>query len=123
MKRHLVTKGSFYERLADHGHELVSDEDFAHLYAEGKGRPSVPPSVMCGPCCAPPMTGPRHRDLPADKSGLGLESGHGVDDWFEGIGATTFSLMRARMWPMTPTAPCSKKRWNGRWKQASSNSP
>ena len=46
MRRHLVTKGSFYERLADHGHELVSDEDFAHLYAEGKGRPSVPPSVM-----------------------------------------------------------------------------
>ncbi len=43
MRRHLVTKGSFYERLADHGHELVSDEDFAHLYSEGKGRPSVPP--------------------------------------------------------------------------------
>ncbi len=28
-----MTKGSFYERLADHGHELVSDEDFAHLSA------------------------------------------------------------------------------------------
>jgi len=24
-----VTKGSFYERLADHGHEIVSDDDFA----------------------------------------------------------------------------------------------
>ena len=33
MRRQLVTKGSFYERLADHGHELVSDEDFAHLSA------------------------------------------------------------------------------------------
>ena len=22
MRRHLVTKGSFYERLADHGHEV-----------------------------------------------------------------------------------------------------
>ena len=33
MRRQLVTKGSFYERLADHGHEIISDEDFAHLYA------------------------------------------------------------------------------------------
>ena len=33
MRRHIVTKGSFYERLADHGHEIVSDEDFAALYA------------------------------------------------------------------------------------------
>ncbi len=29
VRRHLVTKGSFYERLADHGHEIVSDDDFA----------------------------------------------------------------------------------------------
>lgn len=31
MRGHLVTKGSFYERLADHGHEVVSDDDFAQL--------------------------------------------------------------------------------------------
>ena len=37
-----MTKGSFYERLADHGHEVISDEDFAHLYAEGKGPPFGP---------------------------------------------------------------------------------
>lgn len=41
-----ATKGSFYERLAVHGHEIVVDGDFAHLYADGRGRPSVPPSVM-----------------------------------------------------------------------------
>lgn len=46
VRRHLVTKGSFYERLAEHGHEIVSDEDFARLYAEGKGRSSIPRSVM-----------------------------------------------------------------------------
>lgn len=46
MRRHLVAKVSFYARLADHGHEIVADDDFAHLYAEGKGRPSIPPSVM-----------------------------------------------------------------------------
>jgi transposase len=46
IRRHLVTKGSFYQRLAVHGDEIVCDDDFAHLYAEGRGRPSVPPSVM-----------------------------------------------------------------------------
>ncbi len=46
VRRHIVTKGSFYERLADHGHEIVSDEDFARLYAPRMGRPSIPPSVM-----------------------------------------------------------------------------
>ena len=33
VRRHLVTKGSFYERLAEHGDEIVCDDDFAHLYA------------------------------------------------------------------------------------------
>ena len=46
MRRHLVTKGSFYERLANHGDEIVSDDDFADLYAPRMGRPSIPPSVM-----------------------------------------------------------------------------
>lgn len=35
------------ERAARHRHErVVRDEDFAHLYAPGFGRPSIPPSVM-----------------------------------------------------------------------------
>ena len=46
MRRHLVTKGSFYERLADHGGEIISDDTFAHLYSQRMGRPSIPPSVM-----------------------------------------------------------------------------
>lgn len=33
------SKHSFYERLALHGHEIVSDCDFAHLY---KGRTAGP---------------------------------------------------------------------------------
>ena len=46
VRRHLVTKGSFYERLADHGHEIFGDDDFAHLYSQDQGRPSIPPSVI-----------------------------------------------------------------------------
>jgi Transposase DDE domain/Transposase domain (DUF772) len=98
VRRHLVTKGSFYERLADHGEEVVRDEDFAHLYAEGKGRPSVPPSVMVrAMLCA---THDRTSDAETSRRtrvDSDWKAAMGVDDWFEGIGATTFSLMRARM--------------------------
>ncbi|HVL26538.1 MAG TPA: transposase, partial [Acidimicrobiales bacterium] len=98
MRRHLVTKGSFYERLADHGHEIVCDDDFAHLYAAGKGRPSIPPSVMVRAmlCATHDKTSDaetsRRTRVDAD-----WKAAMGVDDDFEGIGATTFSLMRARM--------------------------
>jgi hypothetical protein len=98
MRRHLVTKGSFYERLADHGHEIVSDDDFAHLYSERMGRPSVPPSVMVrAMLCA---TNDRCSDVEASRRtrvDLDWKAAMGVDDEFAGIGATTFSLMRARM--------------------------
>ena len=98
VRAHLVTKGSFYERLAGHGHEVISDEDFAHLYAQGKGRPSVPPSVMVrAMLCA---THDRTSDAETSRRtrvDSDWKAAMGVDDWFEGIGATTFSLMRARM--------------------------
>ncbi len=37
LRRHLVTRGSFYERLADHGDEVVADADYAQLCADGRG--------------------------------------------------------------------------------------
>lgn len=98
MRRHLVTKGSFYERLADHGHEIVSDDEFAHLYARRMGRPSVPPSVMIRAmlCATHDKTSDaetsRRTRVDAD-----WKAAMGVDDEFTGIGATTFSLMRSRM--------------------------
>ncbi len=39
-------ENSFYARLAAHGDEIVRDEDFAHCYAERRGRPSIPPSLL-----------------------------------------------------------------------------
>ncbi len=39
-------ENSFYARLAAHGDEIISDEDFADCYARGKGRPSIPPSLL-----------------------------------------------------------------------------
>jgi transposase len=37
---------SFYARLAARGHEIIADEDFAACYAAGRGRPSIPPSLL-----------------------------------------------------------------------------
>ncbi len=99
MRRHLVTKGSFYERLAEHGHEIFGDDDFAGLYSAGMGRPSIPPSVMvramlCATHDRTPSDAETSRRTRVDAD---WKAAMGVDDDFEGIAARTFSLMRARM--------------------------
>jgi Transposase domain (DUF772)/Transposase DDE domain len=43
---HLVPAGSMFAFLAEHRGELFGDEDFADLFPSGRGRPSVPASVM-----------------------------------------------------------------------------
>jgi transposase-like protein DUF772/DDE family transposase len=43
---HLVPAGSMFAFLAVHRGELFGDDDFADLFPSGKGRPSVPASVM-----------------------------------------------------------------------------
>lgn len=41
-----LPEGSFYALLAEHGHRIVRDEDFADCYATTRGRPSIPPSQL-----------------------------------------------------------------------------
>lgn len=43
---HLVAPGSMFAFLADHRLDLFSDNDFEDLFPSGKGRPSIPASVM-----------------------------------------------------------------------------
>jgi len=43
---HLVPEGSMFAFLAGHRRELFTDEEFADLFPSGRGRPSVPASVM-----------------------------------------------------------------------------
>jgi len=43
---HLVPPGSMFAFLAAHRGGLFTDEDFADLFPSGRGRPSVPASVM-----------------------------------------------------------------------------
>ena len=38
--------GSFFGLLAEHGHRIVRDEDFAECYSSRMGRPSIPPSQL-----------------------------------------------------------------------------
>jgi hypothetical protein len=43
---HLVAEGSMFAFLAEHRRDLFADSDFDDLFPSGKGRPSIPASVM-----------------------------------------------------------------------------
>jgi hypothetical protein len=43
---HLVAEGSMFAFLADHRQGLFPDGEFEDLFPSGKGRPSIPASVM-----------------------------------------------------------------------------
>lgn len=42
----VVPRDSFYGLLAEHGERIVGDADFAECYSQGRGRPSIPPSML-----------------------------------------------------------------------------
>ncbi len=44
----LLEPDSFHARFAQLRPRLLRDEDFAHWFTPGQGRPSVPPSVVAG---------------------------------------------------------------------------
>jgi len=41
-----LPEGSFFGLLAEHGHRIVRDEDFAECYSSRMGRPAIPPSQL-----------------------------------------------------------------------------
>jgi transposase len=98
-RRHLVTKGSFYERLAENGDTFLSDEDYAHMYAPTMGRPSIPPTIMLRALLLATYERTRSDAEMSRNTRVDLDwkAAMGVDDDFPGIAPRTFSLMRARM--------------------------
>jgi transposase len=94
----LVTRGSFHDKLAACGHELISDDDFVGLYALNRGRPSIPPSLMMRSLLLAVKDDTSDRES-ARRSRVDLDWKHalGVASDFPGIGATTFSLFRSRV--------------------------
>jgi transposase len=97
--RHLISKDSFYEKLADYGHEIISDDDFAHLYSRDNGRPSIPPSIMTRALlCAVHDKVEGDREIARrTRVDLDWKAAMGVPADFPGIAATTFSLFRSRL--------------------------
>lgn len=94
MDAHLLTRGSVYERLSEHGHQIIADDDFAHCYSQRMGRPSIPPSVMMRAVLL--ATHDKCSDAEASRRSrvdLDWKAALGVDRDFRGIGATTL------MWP------------------------
>ena len=45
---HRVAADSFYGRMGAVSDRLFKDDDLAEMYCAGNGRPSIPPSLMCG---------------------------------------------------------------------------
>jgi transposase len=95
---HLVDEHSFYAKLARHGDEVVTDQDFAECYAAGKGRPSIPPSILMRACLLALHDDTSDRETArrcrADldwKFALGLPIDH------PGFHPTTFSVFRSRI--------------------------
>jgi len=41
-----LPEGSFFALLAEHGHRIVRDGDFAECYSQRMGRPSIPPALL-----------------------------------------------------------------------------
>ena len=94
----VVPRDSFYGLLAEHGERIIGDGDFADCYAEGRGRPSIPPSTLakilllayrCGLSDRQAMEAVRF-DL-RWKVALGLPLDH------EGFHATSLVKFRARL--------------------------
>src|SRR6266498_3719570 len=94
----VVPRDSFYGLLAEHGERIVRDGDFADCYAGGRGRPSIPPSMLakilllayrCGLSDRQAMEAVRF-DL-RWKVALGLPLDH------EGFHATSLVKFRARL--------------------------
>ncbi|HEU4973977.1 MAG TPA: IS1182 family transposase [Baekduia sp.] len=94
----MVPRDSFYGLLAEHGHRIVRDEDFAECYSAGRGRPSIPPSLLAKVLLLQLRTGLSDEGameaLRFDlrwKLALGLAIDHG------GFHPTTLTKFRARL--------------------------
>ena len=93
-----LPEGSFFALLAEHGHRVVRDEDFAACYSADRGRPSIPPSLLAKVLLLEYRTGCSDEQAMENiawdlrwKIALGLA----VDD--RGFHPTTLTKFRARL--------------------------
>jgi transposase len=86
-----LPEGSFYALLAEHGHRIVRDEDFAECYSAGIGRPSIAPSLLARIMLLQHRTGLSDEAAMRWKIALGLAVDH--DGWHP----TSLTRFRARL--------------------------
>lgn len=96
---HLLAQDSFYSKMSRHGHGWFRDENYIKMYAaSGRGRPSVPPSLLAGALILQNYDGISDREL-ADRLTYDLRYKVAlrlpVD--FSGVDPSTFSVFRARL--------------------------
>src|SRR3954453_22750791 len=94
----VVPRDSLFGLLGEHGERIVSDVDFSDCYAEGRGRPSIPPSILAKILLLEYRSGVSDRQAMEAvrfdlrwKVALGLPLGH------EGFHPTSLVRFRARL--------------------------
>ena len=96
--RALVEEGSIYAFLADHRDELFKDEEFADLFPSGRGRPSVPASLVCSVMVLQALEGLSDRDAIRQlrtRIDWKVASGLALDD--PGFDFTVLTYWRSRL--------------------------
>jgi transposase len=94
----LVEEDSFYGRLARHGRSLICDEEFSDCYANGRGRPSIPPSTLMLACLLAMHDGTSDRQTAQQvRLNLGWKTALGLPIDHPGFHPTTFSVFRSRI--------------------------
>jgi transposase len=95
----LVDGDLFYAKLARHGDQLVTDEDFADCYAPpGRGRPSIPPSILMRAVLLALHDGTSDRESARRvRMDLGWKHALGLPLDHPGFHPTTFSVFRSRI--------------------------
>lgn len=96
--RNLVEDNSIYAFLADHREELFKDEDFSDLFPSGRGRPSIPASLVCSVMVLQSLEGLSDRDAIKQlrtRIDWKVACGLSLDD--PGFDATVLTYWRSRL--------------------------
>jgi transposase len=94
----VVPRDSFYGLLAEQGERIVCDEDFAECYSEGRGRPSIPPSILAKILLLAYRSGLSDRQaMEAVRFDLRWKVALGLPLDHEGFHPTTLVRFRARL--------------------------
>lgn len=94
----VVPRDSFYGLLAEHGERIVRDQDFADCYSAGRGRPSIPPSLLAKVLLLAYRTGLSDRQaMEAVRFDLRWKVALGLPLDHEGFHPTSLVKFRARL--------------------------